>query len=280
MTSIGHNSWLEISLTKGDSNNFVNEFAPTFNLTAPVSVMTFQTAADYTAKLIASRYADLYLALSGGLDSEFVAEVLLRNSIDFTPVILLAPWNQSEVWYAYKFCQDKKLTPKILDYTGSEQYHAVVKRMVGHSVSLQLPVWITTLPLIVAEEIGNGHLINGSGEIFYDSSSYQEPMGDLFNFVCFNHWLEIEHGAKHPGAFFSYTPEIFRAGIADIDTSKNSQVAKSELYEIAFRPKMHNNPFGYYPLHKLDVVINNLRNKMPPIKHCRIQKYDLLHRLS
>ena len=280
MTSIGHNSWLEISLTKGDSNNFVNEFAPTFNLTAPVSVMTFQTAADYTAKLIASRYADLYLALSGGLDSEFVAEVLLRNSIDFTPVILLAPWNQSEVWYAYKFCQDKKLTPKILDYTGSEQYHAVVKRMVGHSVSLQLPVWITTLPLIVAEEIGNGHLINGSGEIFYDSASYQEPMGDLFNFVCFNHWLEIAHGTKHPGAFFSYTPEIFRAGIADIDTTQNSQVAKSQLYNIPFRPKMHNHPFGYYPSLRLDAVINNLRKKMPAIKHCRIQKNYLLDKLS
>jgi hypothetical protein len=88
------------------------------------------------------------------------------------------------------------------------------------------------------------------------------------------------HGDRHPGAFFSYTPEIFRAGINDIDTSKNSQVAKSELYQILFRPKMHNNPFGYYPSLKLDLVINNLRAKMPAIEHCRIQRNNLLDRLK
>jgi len=279
MTKVGHQGWLELSLTKGNRNNFVRPFAPKFD-TVSTKIMKFNDAADYTAKLIANQYNNLYLSLSGGLDSEFVAKVLLRNHIAFTPIILLAPWNRSEVWYAFKFCEDNNLTPKILDYTQSAAYHAVVKNMAEYSVRLQLPVWITTLPLIVADTIGNGHLITGSGEIFNDSESYQVPMGDLFNFVCYNHWLEIEHGSKHPGAFFSYTPELFRAGIADIDTSKNSQVAKSELYQIPFRPKMHNDPFGYYPLHGLDAVINNLRAKMPAIKHCRIQRNDLLNRLT
>lgn len=280
MTRVGYKDWLELNLTKGDPDNFVNTFVPTFNLSNPVPILPFQDAADATAKLIAKQYDNLYLSLSGGLDSEFVAKVLIRNQIDFVPVILLAPWNLVESWYAFKFCDENNLQPKILDYTGSSSYHTLIKKMMLYSVKLQLPIWITTVPLIIADEIGNGHLINGNGEIFYDSKSYNEPTGELLNFVCYNHWLEIEHGNRHPGAFFSYTPELFRAGIADIDITKNSQQAKSQLYQVPFRPKIHNDMFGYYPNHALDTTINNLRTKMPGIKHWRIQRNNLLSRLT
>ena len=279
MTRVGYKDWLELNLTKGDPDNFVNTFAPTFNLSNPVEILPFRTAADSAAKLIATQYDNLYISLSGGLDSEFVAKVLLRNQINFTPIIALGPWNQIETWYAFKFCDDHNLKPKILNYTESSSYHTLIKRMAWYSVKLQLPFLLPMLPLIIADEIEDGHLINGSGEIFYDSKSYQEPSGALLNFVCYNHWLEIEHGNRHPGAFFSYTPELFRAGIADIDITKNSQVAKSQLYNIPFRPKMHNEMFGYYPNHKLDTVINNLRTKMPLINPARIQRDDILVKL-
>ena len=280
MTSVGHKDWLEISLTKGDHNNFVNEFTTTFNLRDAVEILPFQTAADVAAKVIASQYNNLYLALSGGLDSEFVAEVLLRNQINFTPVVISGPWNQLETWYAFNFCDNHNLTPKILDYNESSSYHSLIKRIGSYSVRLQLPFLLTMLPLVIANEIEDGHLINGSGEIFYDSKSYHEPTGSLLNFVSYNHCLEIEHGRRHPGAFFSYTPELFRAGIADIDITKNSQVAKSQLYNIPFRPKMHNEMFGYYPNQTLDTAINSLRTKLPLIKHSRIQRDDLLSRLT
>jgi hypothetical protein len=280
MTPVGHQGWLELSLTRGDPNNFINKFEPGFNLAQPVDVLPFDLAADMAAQLIASKYNNLHLSLSGGLDSEYVAKVLLRNSIEFTPVIVLAPWNQLESWFAFKICDDHKLTPKILDYRSIDDYHALVKRMLTYCIKLQSPIWITILPLIIAEEIGDGRLITGSGEVFYDSKSYQEPTGSLLNFVCYNHWLEIGHGDLHPGAFFSYTPELFRAGIANIDITKNSQVAKSELYQISFRPKMHNHPFEYYQTDAVTTMINTLKNKMPAIEHCRIQRDDLLNRLT
>ena len=85
-------------------DNLTTPFNATFNIQSPVSTMSFNDAADYTANLIAHKYDNLHLCFSGGLDSEYVATVLCRNEIPFTPVILLTP-NNAEIWYAFKFCK-------------------------------------------------------------------------------------------------------------------------------------------------------------------------------
>jgi hypothetical protein len=76
-----------------------------------------------------------------------------------------------------------------------------------------------------------------------------------------DYYLELAYKDAHPGAFFSYTPEIFRALITNLNTNVNSQLAKSELYGLLPRPKIN---FIYTSACKsdsLNKIINTVRNK-------------------
>ena len=104
----GHNNWFDINLKKGLNNNEIPFEA---NLSIPIKpiVTDFTIASDQTAKLIANTYQNLYICLSGGLDSEYVAKVFLRNKIPFTAIIICTMENVGEVWFAKHFCNQNNL---------------------------------------------------------------------------------------------------------------------------------------------------------------------------
>ena len=68
-------------------DNLTRQFEVEWNINN-VQKMSFADASDYTALQIASKYPELYLSLSGGMDSIYVASVLHRNRIPFIPIIL------------------------------------------------------------------------------------------------------------------------------------------------------------------------------------------------
>lgn len=61
------------------------------------------------------RTGPLQLCYSGGLDSEFVLFTLLDMGIDVEVVIMRTQYNHPETKYAFKFCDAKNITPKIID---------------------------------------------------------------------------------------------------------------------------------------------------------------------
>ena len=285
MTSVGYKEWLQINHSKGNPNNLSNRLELIFNLTEPVQLLSFNLAADYTVDLINKNYNNLHLSLSGGLDSEFIAKVLVRNKIKFTPVILITPTNVSalETWYAYKFCDENSLVPKLLDYSDIENYIELLKKMIKINDQLKIPMNAGSFAITIANEIKDSTVLNGYGEPFYNSESYQEAMGDILDIHDNNFWSELYFGNSHPGAFFSYTPELFRACIKDIDTTKNSQVAKAELYGLVPRPKILNLPYDYCPDPTVQKIINSLRKKLYKpweLQSIKIHKNDLLDKLN
>ncbi len=235
----GHNNWFKINLAKGLNNHDI-PFGAELHVDGANLSMSFAEASDYTARLIASKYSDLYLSLSGGLDSEYVACVLLRNQIPFTPVILLSPDNVDEVWYAKYFCHQHNLTPVVIDFrTKSNKLLASVIR---HARSIAVSPSIGFYPHILAEYIApTARLITGLGEPFSNSNDYDVPLGNILEIEQHDFYLDIEFGDQHPSGFFSYTPEIFFSLIKNIDTTKNTQLAKSMLYQITPRIKSGSN---------------------------------------
>jgi len=86
-------------------------------------------------------------------------------------------------------------------------------------------------------------------------------MNDILHMADHDFFFELCYGSKHPGAFFTWTPEIFRSLITSIDYSKPTQLAKAELYGINPRPKMHEEMFITNNA-GLRAAINSISNKL------------------
>jgi len=246
----GHSNWYHVGLT--DRQTY-NEFALKFNLLTPTATIEFNQAADYTAQLIHRDYKNLHLALSGGLDSEFVATVLLRNKIPFTPVIVAFKKTQ-EHYYALEWCRKNTVTPLILDFDEDEidyvKYcHTVTKQHRIHSVSNLMSCYIANLI-----KDFDGHLITGDPTIPGLTENYNEPAGNVYQVYWFEFLVELVHPDQHPGAFFFYTPEMALSYASHVDTALNDASARANLYQtVAYRPKTFPPPVPLSP---------DIRNKM------------------
>ena len=86
----------------------------------PFREMKFQDAADYTAKRIYEKHKKIYVALSGGADSEFVVRVFHRNNIPFDVIIVKTSGNFKELQYAFKTCKELSIEPIIIDLDNSQ----------------------------------------------------------------------------------------------------------------------------------------------------------------
>ena len=268
MTKIGHNGWLQVNIEAKDPNNLMKPLEFT---TSHGSLMElpFKDAADYTAQLISKKYDNIHLLLSGGLDSEFVAHTLIKNDIPFKPVILVFKNSLSESWYAFKFCDENNITPIVIDLQDYVNADKFMKTLLQTALKWNIPPVMGLFPLVIADMYPDAHILNGFGEVFRTSPVYQNQEHDDILDLSFNqHSVEVVYGDKHPGAFFTYTPEIVYSSIVEFDYTVNSQVAKSNLYKILQRSKMDISDFeGCYSdkmYHLWMKVINRHKLKETP----------------
>ena len=246
MIALGHNDWFCTNLdeTVGVSlDQIENNFKVWFNIDHNIPSLTLDAAADYTAKIIEQRFQNLHLALSGGLDSEYVAKVLLRNKIKFTAVIIKTN-DDYEFWYAEKFCQENNIKPIIIDLSADAV--EILKLFYKHALILKKPLSIGLSTSILADLLPiDASIITGYGEPFYNSSNFVEPMGNMLEICDHDFYLNFEYKNKHPSSFFNYTPELFLSMIENIDTSLNTQIAKANLYKVLPRAKSNLNLDAY-----------------------------------
>jgi hypothetical protein len=77
----------------------------------------FLETLDAVEYIYANKTGKFQVLYSGGLDSQYVCEVLIRLNIDFDPVIINLKNNAGEIlnWhdikYAYEFCESKNIKP-------------------------------------------------------------------------------------------------------------------------------------------------------------------------
>lgn len=250
MIMCGHNKWIKCNPTITEP--FSMDFVPA----KPVLPFSFQRAADYTAKLINVRYKNLYLCLSGGIDSEYAATVLIRNEIPFIPVIVDADFSRTEVQYAYKFCSSRNIVPHVLDYTGPSGHHKLLKELAALAFQLKVPMDFGLIPNLVGKQLPDANIITGYGDPI--PVNINSAIGNVSEFYDHDYYLHLS--GDHPGAFFSYTPELLHAMIRDVDTTKNVQDAKQQLYGIGWRPKAE--PFFYelYQTNEIQLIVARIKN--------------------
>jgi hypothetical protein len=232
----GLNNWYSTTYKPGQKNSDI-DFDVAFLLTEPTPSLSFKEAADYTARKLKENYSNLYLALSGGMDSEVIANALHRNRVPFTPIIYKE--ETREHWYALRWCKERDITPIILDVNLVKE--DIVKFVIKKSKELDLSStpWPFILYIKDYVEQRNGHLITGEADLHYDTQEYVDAHGEpgIFevpNWACFT---EIENPGRHPGSFFLYTPEMALSIAENTDCKLNTEEAKEKLYNVPFRIK-------------------------------------------
>lgn len=227
MTYGGHNDWFQISM---DPVFDVEILKPAKHL-----YINFEDAGDETIKLIAQDWGHkpLYLTLSGGLDSEFVADRLIKNKIKFTPVIVkFEQINTLETWYAEYWCYKNNKTPVILEYT-LDQYHTLLKKFASRGADLKNFNLVPQLIVYDYVTQQQGHLIYCAGDMQFDISSK-----DQFYLHTFDLISNIADVGDHPTSFYMYTPELLLSYMMGYDLDLSENYNKIKAYGVSPRPKI------------------------------------------
>jgi hypothetical protein len=222
----GHENWCQVRITENGIRFAVNRQAN--------DILDFDAACDYNALSLKKDYphSKFYLSFSGGMDSELVAKVLLRNKIDFVPVVLeIGTVNALETWYAHYWCWSHNIKPLVISLS-YDQYQRKVMPLLGklkhtHNHGSIINLWLGNH----IRDLG-GTMVTGLCDINYDCESKR-----FFNDVM--DWSnEVFNHSIHPCGFFCYTPELAASYVNQFDTSIHEQYNKSKFYGIAPRPKI------------------------------------------
>jgi hypothetical protein len=222
----GYDDWLSITTN-------TTRFEVKFLRKAVRFDSDFLKAADLACQLFVKRYHQrpLYLALSGGIDSEFVAETMWRNQIPFTPIIMkIQDFNEVESWYAEYWCQKKKIQPLKVQVTIDQYVRALIK----YSKSLIKLGNLCQVPILYLYEYVsnlNGVCIYSAGDINLDHKSGKFYCNSL-------DFISDILGLEHPTAFFMYTPELALSYISNFDPVLSEQENKLNFYKVNPRPKI------------------------------------------
>jgi hypothetical protein len=234
----GQNHWIKTNLELGIDNKNL-PFVLELDIKNQINT-NFDQASNIASQIIANQYKNLYLGLSGGMDSEYVASVFIRNKIDFTPIAIATEKNINEIWYVKHFCKKHNLKLTLLDYTSKNL--ELVKKIAYFSYKCSLYPCLSFFPHVMAEfaESQDGFLVTGYGDCFNTSNDYNVLFDDELEIEDHDYYLNLYYGDKHPGAFFSYTPDLWFSLIKNIPTGMNIHVAKEKLYNVAARSKLVN----------------------------------------
>jgi hypothetical protein len=247
-------NWIDISWDGHSVRTEKENLKVKFNRKAK-TLLSFDQACDQAAGEIYDCYKNLYLALSGGSDSEYVATCLHRNGIPFTPIILrynnvIGKDQHYESWFAKLWCKKHQVTPMIIntdDYTKSaqeKQNYLTVKPRLFHGMATQgfLDKFMTQ---------HDGKLISGNQLEYYPDSDqmiYLEPqLGNYQGFVMeeTDFYLETLHPDYHPWAFYYWSPEVMAGFVSAWNFDITMQENKSNIYKTSIRPKF-DYPKGFF----------------------------------
>jgi len=199
--------------------------------------MTKQEAINHTVDEIIKDGRDLYVTLSGGIDSEFAATCLLNRGIKFTPVLVDYGFNLLELWYAYYWCYRNKISPMVINIHREQVIKIFSKVMENNCGTSFLSGVDYTIMAKIPKE--NSKIVTGCGEPF---SRINGIIDDLSTTT--SNQLDIEsydftfyRRGYDSAPFILYTPELFSNFIKELDYSKPVQIAMCEYYGVIPRPR-------------------------------------------
>ena len=195
----------------------------------PITKMSFEKAAIESAFKIANKYDRLFLAFSGGLDSEFILLLLKELKIEVTPLIINFQANAKEFNIAIEICKKLNIEPVILYFSEQDFFNEYLKRIF---IPLN-GIGINGTPFVLCKEYAAKHhaaLISGEHMIDDDPFLLKVSMAewDFYN--------DVVHNDAQSVGLLTYTPNIVYSIVKNFD-GFSVQKTKSKLYNITERLK-------------------------------------------
>jgi hypothetical protein len=160
---IWHNEWVWHNLDErliNKESNFKFGLSP-----RKFKNLNFKEASEYTANQIYEKYKNVYVALSGGMDSLYVTKIFHEYKIPFTPVIVISESNIKEVEYAINYCNHNHINPHTIYKTNKELIEYYMKNIYSRMFSVGVN---STASFIVQEYAKENNGIMVSGDYLID----------------------------------------------------------------------------------------------------------------
>lgn len=264
LPSFGKDGWIKYRFNRGYTNVFPkSDFDVYLDPQAPAKIVSVEVAGNRVAQELYDVYKNIYVAMSGGIDSEWVATCFHRQGIPFTPIIYEAEDLQTtDTFWAIQWCERNNLTPIIYKDTVQEFGKRIVT-IASRFCTRQAGGPAILSPLTKFVEQRGGYLVTGAAfpEYWPDPNlgylKYKVQDVKLFdsqgNAIVDNGWIVHEndiihaiHSCKgHPFNFLSWNSEILLSYIHARDNTKNSASNKSNIFNCLPRPKQNGLPLYF-----------------------------------
>lgn len=240
---LSNNNWIEMNWEGLIPRRMKENFSVHFKDKAE-KIYPYDEICDITALEIANKYDNLYIGMSGGADSEHVANVFYRNKIPFTPIMVTwEGWVNPETKYAFKWCKDRNITPVTVHHDWSTVFHNGVYKHIFNTARPRGLYGVTNLLMNSIVTENNGNLILGMQMEYHPDEQFKGDEGIPKDYRGFlineaDAYYETIAENRHPWAFFYWTPEILASTAYHWDTSLDLTEAKAKLYDTPYRPKL------------------------------------------
>lgn len=240
--------WISYRWNRTSKNPYPeHDFEIFLNLKKPTKLLSVDEAAKNTVEDIHQTYKNkkFFLAMSGGIDSEYIAVVLRDMKIDFTPIIVqIEHYNKIDYQWAHKWCKDNNIDPIVYDLSLSDyilKFIEYTKKYYTRKGSAA--VMIETCANIAREN--DGVLIGGCGihELYIPDpimiaeaadSTLQGKVGYLFNEAdLIKHFV----ASDMPIMFYNWSPEILLAYVFARDPALTTEENRFKLFKCTPRAK-------------------------------------------
>ncbi len=158
------------------------------------------------AKRIAEKTTKpIYVAMSGGIDSELIARAMIDEKIPFKPVIVQFDhdYNKQDISYAFEFCKTHNLTPEIIQ----------LDILAFFEKATETPYILTNCAHLMQMHIMRhvfkygGMTVIGVGEQRYAQANGTINVPVPLERIAVTHFMHTEQ-IEGVSAFYCYTPEI------------------------------------------------------------------------
>lgn len=218
--------------------------------------LNFDEAADYTCEEIYKKYKNLYLAFSGGADSEFVLRCFHRNSIPIKPVIVRCgnPW---EIRHAFKTCDSLNLDPIIIEISEDNLVDFYIENIlnkfdgVGYNSTQNLIASNYISQFDEAKIISGNNFIFDGKKLIDDKEYFFAYEWDFYADYFLNDCNSIH--------FFIYTIEIVYSMMPRCYGTWGEY--KHKIYNIKLRDKMRHY-YSYQTQLRLNNILKTINPKM------------------
>lgn len=193
---------------------------------------------------------NIFIGLSGGIDSEFVLKKFISLNIKVIPIIIKCECYSEETDIAFKLCEKLKVNPIVITITEKEMflyfYENILKKFNG--------IGIGSVPSLIA----TNYALENNG-IFVKS---EHVVGEINNTVMveMNEWdfyCSIQYENSYN--FFMYTPEIVYSMVSKMENT-SSQKFKCDLFKIPYRDKIYPN-YSHKITYSYRYLVSNRNHK-------------------